>query len=81
MKSYQKDLADQLRIVENDAVERLERLLVGKTANGGPKKLARGSKIIETIASSTTSTVSAALAIGFSVQRSRPSSRAWRRSR
>ena len=45
LKSYKKDLADQLRIVENDAFERLERLLVGKTANGGPKKLARGSKI------------------------------------
>src|SRR4029079_6336866 len=36
---------DQLRIVENDAFERLERILVGKTANGGPKKLARGAKI------------------------------------
>ncbi|MGA0032919.1 MAG: DNA-directed RNA polymerase subunit beta, partial [Burkholderiales bacterium] len=36
---------DQLRIVENDAFERLERLLTGKTANGGPKKLAKGAKI------------------------------------
>jgi DNA-directed RNA polymerase subunit beta len=45
LKRYKKDLGDQLRIVENDAFERLERLLIGKTANGGPKKLARGAKI------------------------------------
>jgi DNA-directed RNA polymerase subunit beta len=45
LKRYKKDLGDQLRIVENDAFERLERLLNGKTANGGPKKLAKGSKI------------------------------------
>jgi len=45
LKRYKKDLADQLRIVENDAYERLERLLIGKTANGGPKKLAKGTKI------------------------------------
>jgi DNA-directed RNA polymerase subunit beta len=32
LKRYKKDLADQLRIVENDAFERLERLLIGKTA-------------------------------------------------
>ena len=45
LKRYKKDLADQLRIVEDDAFERLERLLIGKTANGGPKKLAKGTKI------------------------------------
>jgi DNA-directed RNA polymerase subunit beta len=45
LKRYKKDLADQLRIVENDAYERLERLLINKVANGGPKKLARGTKI------------------------------------
>ncbi len=45
LKRYKKDLGDQLRIVENDAFERLERLLNGKTANGGPKKIAKGSKI------------------------------------
>ncbi|MBI4195895.1 MAG: DNA-directed RNA polymerase subunit beta [Betaproteobacteria bacterium] len=45
LKRYKKDLADQLRIVEDDAFSRLERLLMGKTANGGPKKLAKGSKI------------------------------------
>ncbi|MGH8769493.1 MAG: DNA-directed RNA polymerase subunit beta [Burkholderiales bacterium] len=45
LKRYKKDLADQLRIVEDDAFGRIERLLTGKTANGGPKKLARGAKI------------------------------------
>jgi DNA-directed RNA polymerase subunit beta len=45
LKRYKKDLADQLRIVENDAYERLERLLTNKIANGGPKKLAKGAKI------------------------------------
>ncbi len=45
LKRYKKDLFDQLRIVEDDAFSRLERLLVGKTANGGPKKLAKGAKI------------------------------------
>jgi len=45
LKRYKKDLADQFRIVENDAYERLERLLTGKTVNGGPKKLAKGSKV------------------------------------
>jgi DNA-directed RNA polymerase subunit beta len=45
LKRYRKDLTDQLRIVEGDAYERIERLLVGKTANKGPKKLAKGTKI------------------------------------
>ena len=43
--AYKQDLADQFRIVENDAFERLERLLIGKTVNGGPKKLAKGAKV------------------------------------
>jgi DNA-directed RNA polymerase subunit beta len=45
LKRYKKDLGDQMRIVENDMFERIERLLVGKVANGGPKKLAKGTKI------------------------------------
>ncbi|MEX0959558.1 MAG: DNA-directed RNA polymerase subunit beta [Burkholderiales bacterium] len=45
LKRYKKDLGDQLRIVEADTFGRIERLLIGKTANGGPKKLAKGSKI------------------------------------
>ena len=45
LKRYKQDLADQFRIVENDAFARLERLIIGKVANGGPKKLAKGAKI------------------------------------
>jgi len=42
---YKKDLADQMRIVEADVFTRLEKLLVGKVANGGPKKLAKGTSL------------------------------------
>jgi len=45
LKSYRKDLNDQMRIVENDAFARIERLLQNATANGGPKKLAKGAKV------------------------------------
>ncbi len=49
LKRYRLDLNDQLRIVEGDSFSRIERLLVGKTANGGPAskdgKLAKGAKI------------------------------------
>jgi DNA-directed RNA polymerase subunit beta len=45
LRRYKTDLADQMRIVEGDTFERLERLLNGKIANGGPKKLAKGTKI------------------------------------
>ena len=45
LRRYKTDLADQMRIVEADTFERLERLLTNKVANGGPKKLAKGTKI------------------------------------
>ncbi|SPB17983.1 DNA-directed RNA polymerase subunit beta [Caballeronia novacaledonica] len=45
LKRYRLDLNDQLRIVEGDAFQRLARMLNGKVANGGPKKLAKGTKI------------------------------------
>jgi len=45
LKSYRKDLNDQLRIVENDAFARIEKLLLGKTVNGGPKRIAKGTKL------------------------------------
>jgi len=45
LKSYRKDLNDQLRIVENDAYARIERLLLNKVVNGGPKRLAKGAKV------------------------------------
>ncbi len=47
LRKYQKDLADQMRIVENDAFARMKKLLVGKIAKGGPKKLAKGATITE----------------------------------
>ena len=40
-----KDLNDQYRIVENDAFGRIENLLVGKAAEGGPKGLKAGDKV------------------------------------
>ncbi len=49
---YRKDLTDQMRIVEADVFARLEKLLVGKVANGGPKKLAKGSKLTKDYLSS-----------------------------
>ncbi len=45
LKRYSTDLKDQMRIVEGDTFERLERLLSGKVANGGPKRLAKGAKV------------------------------------
>ncbi|HVL57241.1 MAG TPA: DNA-directed RNA polymerase subunit beta [Burkholderiaceae bacterium] len=45
LKRYRLDLNDQLRIVENDSFSRIERLLIGKVANGGPKKLPKGATI------------------------------------
>ena len=45
LKRFRLDLNDQIRIVESDAFNRIEKLLVGKVANGGPQKLAKGTKI------------------------------------
>ena len=45
LKRYRLDLNDQLRIVEADSFSRIERMLVGKIANGGPRKIAKGTKI------------------------------------
>jgi len=45
LRGYKLDLADQMRIVERDAFARVERLILGKKANGGPKRLAKGSEI------------------------------------
>lgn len=42
---YNKDLKDQMRIVESDAFARLEKLLLDKSASGGPKKLVKGSQL------------------------------------
>jgi DNA-directed RNA polymerase subunit beta len=44
LKDYRKDLHDQLRIVEDDAFNRIEKTLINKVAKGG-KKLTKGAKI------------------------------------
>jgi len=46
--SVKKDLDDQYRIVEADAYTRLERMLIGKTAAGGPTDLKDGDRITKT---------------------------------
>jgi DNA-directed RNA polymerase subunit beta len=45
LKRYRLDLNDQLRIVQNDAFSRMERMFKGKKANGGPNGLAKGAEI------------------------------------
>ncbi|MFZ9391891.1 MAG: DNA-directed RNA polymerase subunit beta, partial [Burkholderiaceae bacterium] len=45
LRRFRLDLNDQLRIVETDTFQRIEKLLIGKAANGGPKKIAKGSAI------------------------------------
>jgi DNA-directed RNA polymerase subunit beta len=45
LKRFRLDLNDQLRIVEADAFARIEKMIVGKKANGGPQKLAKGASI------------------------------------
>jgi len=40
-----KDLNDQLRIMEDDIYQRVEKLLLGKLAEGGPNKLEAGAKL------------------------------------
>lgn len=39
------DLSDELRIREDDIFQRIEKLLINRTAEGGPNKLKKGSKI------------------------------------
>ncbi len=45
LEAVRKDLDDTLRILEEDIYERVERMLTGKVAQGGPDKLKSGSKI------------------------------------
>jgi len=45
MARVRKDLNDQLRIMEDDTFDRVEKMLMGKVADGGPNKLKAGSKI------------------------------------
>ena len=45
LKRYRKDLNDQMRIFNNDAFDRIERMIVGQAANGGPMRLVKGTVI------------------------------------
>ena len=45
LRRYRQDLNDQVRIFDNDAFDRIERMLVGQKANGGPMKLGKGKEI------------------------------------
>ena len=45
--AVRKDIRDRRRILENDIYSRLEKILVGKVAEGGPKNLKAGSKITQ----------------------------------
>ena len=49
--AYQKDSAEQLRIVEEDTFSRLEKLIVGKSIAGGPKGLKKGAKVTKELLS------------------------------
>ncbi len=48
LKRVRKDLDDQLRIMEEDTFQRVEKMLLGKLADGGPSNLAAGAKITKT---------------------------------
>ncbi len=45
MERVKKDLDDQLRIMEEDTFQRVEKMLLGKVADGGPAGLKAGAKI------------------------------------
>ena len=45
LKRYRQNLTDQLRIFNDDAFDRTERLILGQKVNGGPLKLAKGAEV------------------------------------
>ena len=45
LEQVRQDLNDQLRIMEDDTFERVQKMLLGKVADGGPGKLKAGAKI------------------------------------
>jgi len=45
LERVRKDLQDEMRIMEEDAYARIERLIVGRTAEGGPAGLKAGDKV------------------------------------
>ncbi len=47
LQRYRMDLSDQMRIVEGDSFQRLEKMLIGKVVNGGPKRITKGTAITQ----------------------------------
>jgi len=47
LESVRKDLDDQLRILESDIYQRVERVILGKQAEGGPNGLKSGAKVTQ----------------------------------
>jgi DNA-directed RNA polymerase subunit beta len=47
IESVRKDFGDQLRILEDDIFQRVERMLTGKQAEGGPAGLKSGSRVTQ----------------------------------
>ena len=47
LKRYRQDLNDQIRIFDNDTFDRIQRMIVGQKANGGPNKLGKGKVITQ----------------------------------
>jgi DNA-directed RNA polymerase subunit beta len=45
LEQVKQDLNDQLRIMEDDTFDRVQKMLLGKVADGGPNQLKTGSKI------------------------------------
>ncbi len=45
LKRHRLDLHDQLRIFNEDAFSRIERMIIGQEANGGPQRLTKGTVI------------------------------------
>ncbi|OOZ38910.1 DNA-directed RNA polymerase subunit beta [Solemya pervernicosa gill symbiont] len=45
LEGFKKDLNDQFRIMEGDAYQRVEKILLGKLSDGGPNKLKAGDKV------------------------------------
>ncbi|MBL1141774.1 MAG: DNA-directed RNA polymerase subunit beta [Proteobacteria bacterium] len=54
LNSVRKDLNDQLRIMEAGVYQRIEKLLIGKVAAGGPSGLGKGDKITKDYLEETT---------------------------
>ncbi len=45
IEALEKDMQDRLRIYENDILNRIEKLIIGKVADGGPNGLKAGSRV------------------------------------